>query len=81
MSTEKLNINSALEEVKNASFDEQFKKICESDIDDEDEEDEIFDDEIEDAIEFDDDESEEEPVLKQKELRFKSMSEHIFIQI
>ena len=61
MSIEKLNINSALEEVKNASFDEQFKKICESDIDDE--EDEIFDDEMEDAIEFDDDEdSEEEPV-------------------
>ena len=60
MSVEKLNINTALEEVKNASFDEQFKKICESDI--EDEEDEIFDDEIEDAIEFDDDESEEEPV-------------------
>ena len=63
MSVEKLNINTALEEVKNASFDEQFKKICESDI--EDEEDEIFDDEMEDAIEFDDDdddESEEEPV-------------------
>ena len=60
MSIEKLNINSALEEVKNASFDEQFKKICESDIDDE--EDEIFDEDLEDAIEFEDEESEEEPV-------------------
>lgn len=60
MSIEKLNINSALEEVKNASFDEQFKKICESDM--EDEEDEIFDEDLEDAIEFEDEESEEEPV-------------------
>jgi len=60
MPTTKLNINSALEEVKESAFDDTFKKICEEDSDEDG--DELFGDESEDSLEYDDDDSEEEPV-------------------